>query len=472
MNYFNMRLSQYTQDKYLRSDAKYHGAMLKIGNALFGTPTLDNVALHDVLSEDYRLFEYEDGNDYKGIPTGQAYIDEDGEIIDYQPVTLNDHPGRLRYAVNAENILISSIRLAKSPALNFEGETLDDFVISNGFYIFTVNNGWNKRFVLYLLRSKRIKSLIDNNIYRGIGISAYRVEDLLNFEIKFLSLAEQDKALTCIRPHEEAIKKLKAQIKSPQSIIDEIYAREFELSVEPLVKISKSQSLNVAWSNLSFNNSNLRFSARWNKAELIQEALLEMSDVFKPLGRYISKTRNGFSPECSEDATMYGVLGIDAISKDTVLKFDNLKYTDLPISDRETCFVENGDFFVSRGNTTDLVALASIAEIDDESERIIFPDLMIRIDLTAEIDKRFMAYVFNSFIGRLYFKYATKGKNQTMVKVSAKELNDFYVPVPPLPEQKRLVSLVQSEINKQDKVRTRIAELREKIDEIIEAVLT
>lgn len=295
--------------------------------------------------------------------------------------------------------------------------------------------------------------------------------DLENILLPQIDSAVSDRVVNAIKTIENDINALKMKIKTPKSIIDEVFAHEFGLSTDVLYKIANSQNLNISCSNLSFNNSNLRFSTRWNKAGLIQEALLKMTDILKPLEKYISQTLNGFSPECSEGATMYGVLGVDAFSKDTVMKFDNLKYTDLPVSDRKSCFIKNGDFFVSRGNTTDLVALASIAEISGNTEPIMFPDLFIRIDFTDDINKRFLAYVFNSFIGRLYFKYATKGKNQTMVKVSAKELNDFYVPVPSMNEQKRIVDLVQAEINKQDSIKAKISELRGNIDEVIENAL-
>mgnify|MGYP003814792043 CR=1 FL=1 len=59
-----------------------------------------------------------------------------------------------------------------------------------------------------------------------------------------------------------------------------------------------------------------------------------------------------------------------------------------------------------------------------------------------------------------------------MVKVSAKELHDFYVPLPLLDEQQRIVDLIRSEIAKQDEIEAHIADLRRQIDKIIEGALT
>lgn len=87
-------------------------------------------------------------------------------------------------------------------------------------------------------------------------------------------------------------------------------------------------------------------------------------------------------------------------------------------------------------------------------------------------NKEYMAFIFNSFIGRLYFKHSTKGKNQTMVKVSPRELNDFYVPIPTSNIQQHIVDKIHSEISKQDKIKSEIAKLRAKIDQIVENTIT
>ena len=115
-----------------------------------------------------------------------------------------------------------------------------------------------------------------------------------------------------------------------------------------------------------------------------------------------------------------------------------------------------------------MVALASIAEVDDDDPVTIFPDLMIRLTLSDQINKRYLAYAINSFIGRLYFKYVTKGKNQTMVKVSPKELEEFMLPVPSLEIQREIVEKINAEIEKQRKIEVQIADLRAQIDNLIE----
>lgn len=464
-------LASLSKDRFLRNDEKYQEMVVAGSDNLFSTPTKDNVLLSDVLQEDYSNFTFEDGIVYKGIPTGQSYIDEDGDIVDFQRVTIDNHPGRLKYAVKNDNLLISSLRFAKSPALMFENLNLSEYVFSNGFYVFKVKEGWDRKFVLYMLRSKRIKDLIDNNIYRGIGISAYRADDLLKCEIPRISLEKQRYAISLIQPIEKKIRKLKETLTRPEEIIDSILSSEFEIDVTELQAIDAKKIIHLRLSEFDKNNINGRFSYRWNKAVAIQESLISSVSCCKKLANYIVSTQNGWSPDCDETQSTFRVLGIDAIKPNGVVSFDNVKYSDAQKNNIESYFVNNGDFFVSRGNTTELVALASIAYLAEGDPTTIFPDLMIRVVFSNEINKVYMAYIFNSFIGRLYFKYVTKGKNQTMVKVSPRELQDFYVPIPDIDKQDLIVSKIEEMIESQTEIKRRIARLRSDIDTIIEKTI-
>ncbi len=161
------------------------------------------------------------------------------------------------------------------------------------------------------------------------------------------------------------------------------------------------------------------------------------------------------------------VLGIDAIRKNGLLTFENLKYTNQTKSKIKDFIIKENDFFISRGNTVDLVALASVAKNIEDNEYI-YPDLMIRITFdTTKINRDYLAYVFNSIIGRMYFKYAAKGKQQTMVKVSSNEIKQFVIPIIDTNEQERIVGEIKSRIEQQNSIKAKIEKLRAKIDEII-----
>lgn len=476
MKTFITNLLDFSQDKFLRNDEKFFSFFTSNKWDVFEESTKSErefIPLRDVLTEDYHLCTYSDYDEYKGIPTGQQYIDEDGDIISYDLVTEDNHPARLKYTIEANNIVLSSLRLAKSPAFMFHSKDLNQYVFSNGFYVFKVidTSKWNPRFVCYLLRHSSLKNLLDNNLYRGIGISSYKASDLLNLKIRRINLEEQEKALCKIKPLEEKISALKAQRKTKIEIANDIFTREFNIDTEKLYSIASKRYTSTNLSSLCLNNTNVRTSYRWDKAQKIQDELRHEVNCCQLLGRFIVSTNNGKSPSAVEEETDTCVLGINSINSTGDLSFDAPKYYKDPTIDLEKYSVHQGDFFVSRGNTVDLVAMASIS-LKEPEVTTIYPDLMIKTVFSEDINLKYAALIFNSYIGRLYFKYVTKGKNQTMVKVSPKELKEFWMPIPSIQEQERIVEEIQAELDKQAQIAKAITELRREIESIIKSTIS
>ena len=84
--------------------------------------------------------------------------------------------------------------------------------------------------------------------------------------------------------------------------------------------------------------------------------------------------------------------------------------------------------------------------------------IVTKLDLDRE-KLEYLALVFNSSIGRFYFKYSAKGKNQTMVKVSKQELCDFYIPIPEIEVQEKIVKAIHGELEKQRAIKDQLASL-------------
>lgn len=224
---FKTTFSNLIKDEELRNDQKFHYFLHFSNWNLFNWNNKNLTSLKDILEEDFNLFEYEEWEEYKWLPTWQGFLDEDWEIKDFQIITLEEHPWRLKYKVSSENIIISSLKWAKSSAMQFENIDLSQYVFSNWFYIFKVKENWNKRFVLHILKTKKLKDILDNHIYRWIWISAYRKQDLLKIKIPNLPLPTQNEIVSKIEPIEQKIKELKSNIKDPKDVINEVFARDF-----------------------------------------------------------------------------------------------------------------------------------------------------------------------------------------------------------------------------------------------------
>jgi restriction endonuclease S subunit len=143
-----------------------------------------------------------------------------------------------------------------------------------------------------------------------------------------------------------------------------------------------------------------------------------------PLGKAVLSTKNGWSPRCNGGPTP--VLSLACLQNGTI-DLTARKWTDLSRDDINRFFIKEGDFFYSRGNTPELVALAGIAS--KANEDIVFPDLLTRVEFDIElILPQYAVVLFNSTLGRQYFGNVPLGASPSMVKVSQKYMENFQVP--------------------------------------------
>ncbi len=466
----SIKFSDLNNDDFLRMDSKFHFLNNDLGWNVFDSKHKELIPLNHILTPFYDVFIYEKEKEYKGIPTGREYLNEYGDIISYKVVTKEEHPNRLKYKVNSNCILISSLKGAKTPALNFDFD-LANYVFSNGFYIFNVSKLWNKKFILYILRTKVLKNVLDNHIFRGIGISSYREDDFVKIKIPNISLDIQNEIKKQIKPLEEQIKILKSQKKEHLEIINEVFSNSFDINLDEVKKLENIKQFTLPLRVAHTKNSSLRNSFKWHKLETIQSYMYANIDCIKKLGNCIVQTKNGWSPLSSEVEEGIGILGQEHITKEGKISLKASKFTTVSRNNIEDFYIKKNDFFVSRGNTVELVALASVV-LDEVEENILYPDLYIKIDFDDElVYKEYMAFLFNSFFGRIYFGHVAKGKNQTMVKVSAKELYEFYIPLPDISVQQEIVDKIRVTIDSQQHIDKQIEEKQSEISELIESVI-
>jgi len=460
---FTTDFQELAKDPYLRNDEKFHVFLNSLNWNLFGIKNKNLISLKDILIDDYNNFEYEEGEEYKGIPTGQTYLDEDGYIRESQLVTAEDHPGRLKYKVSNDNILISSLRLAKSPALYFENENLTDYVFSNGFYIYKVKEGWNRKFVLYILRTKRLKSILDNNIYRGIGISAYKDDDLKKIKIPVIPKSKQDQIVAEIGPIEKKIKKLKNQIIPPQEIINKVFAREFGFDLEKFEELKKERFFETDISEITTSlirstvvqNS---LGTRFLKSFLKQNTIFLKDILIKPIKR-------GKQPEYTEGGIK--VIKTLNIQKGQIV-FDEVQFVSesfLKNNEEKAGVYKDNILLTSTGMGRGKFALY-------DNEETCFADSHISIIRfnKQRILPYFLNYYCQSFFGTEQLKYIEMHIKGTP-EIYEAQLNYFQIPDIPLKSQQKIVDEIKTELDKQEEMKKKIETQRNKIDEIIEKAI-
>jgi len=463
--FFSIDFANLSKDEFLRNDEKFHSFLYFSNWNLYKVKNKPVISLKEILTSDYQLFEYEEGEEYKGLPTGQSYFDEDGEITDFQQVTAGNHPGRLKYKISSKNILISSVRLAKSPALYFDDIDFANYVFSNGFYIFKVKDGWNKKFILYILRTKKLKTILDDHIYRGIGISAYKDTDLLKIKIPVVPEDAQNKIVDKIKPIERKIQNLKKNIVSTQEIINKVFAREFSFDLDKFKKLKEIKNHYLDLYAFS-NNKDLRQSVKFH-ADSAKFVMQELNRVTKSkVKHFIAEPivlGAGISPSNFDETGEYYYVSMATV-KNYKLEIDETQLVSDEYAQANTNkFIKENDIIMTRSG----VAIGKFALIEDDTKGV-FADFTMRIRL-KNYNHRFAYYYFRmDYFQHLIHSHKKGLQNQN---IFPSQIQEFPIIDISLKEQKRIVNEIKSELDKQQIIRNQINAERRKIDDIIEGII-
>lgn len=467
VNVVKKRLSDFRSEESLRYDYKYITSLVTSSKDFYTYHNLfDFVSYEKVNIEELDNFKYAEIGNVNKLgevePVELSFEDrqEENESL-FKKIEKGD-------IINPKknDILISKIRpyLNKNVLVNSDDEYFTKAFIH-------IRPKINSELLHIAIRSKFI-TLLNAVSRQGKGYPTLKEDDIkaIRFPRKFVDALtkNEDELIKKIQPIRTEISGLKLTQQTTLDILNQVFSAFYKINLSQVQEIDKTRILTIPLSNVKNYNSGLRGSLRWNKMQYIQNFIYSNVDCVETLGRYIKSTKNGWSPLSVEGGEGTPVLGQEHFSSNTILKIDPSKSTEQSRNNIEDFFIKVGDFFVSRGNTIDLVALASIVgeEIEDD---IIYPDLYIKIEFDeTNVNKEYLAFLFNSFIGRLYFKYVAKGKNQTMVKVSSAELLNFRVPIPSKEQQAEIVEAIKSQLDEQKEIDRQIEEKQQAINKIIE----
>ena len=126
-----------------------------------------------------------------------------------------------------------------------------------------------------------------------------------------------------------------------------------------------------------------------------------------------------------------------------------VKFVNIELAQNSPYWLRNGDILVSRGNSPEFVGRAAVYE--DKPAKCAMPDLLIRVRIDRDkADTRFVSAFFHTTEARDYIAAQISGTSSTMPKISQSKLAALPIPVPPLPEQRRIVAeldALQAEID-------------------------
>jgi len=160
-------------------------------------------------------------------------------------------------------------------------------------------------------------------------------------------------------------------------------------------------------------------------------------------GELVEDADAGWSPRTEgfpRSGDFWGVLKVSAVSWDRFLPEENKQL--LPdVVPPDSAKVHQGDFLISRANTSELVAKCVVVESDPRN--LILSDKIVRLRLSKESNKKYLCIVNNSSDhARAYYAAHASGTSLSMKNVSRSIIYSLPVPIPPLAEQDRIVAKV------------------------------
>jgi type I restriction enzyme, S subunit len=153
----------------------------------------------------------------------------------------------------------------------------------------------------------------------------------------------------------------------------------------------------------------------------------------------VSGPTNGFSPQAVDYETPVRSLTLSATTSGK-FKGEYSKFISNDIPSNSNLWLRDGDILVQRGNTLEYVGVPAVYR--GEPNCFIYPDLMMKLRVSLEIDTSFIYLAMSSEPCRDFLRSHASGTSGTMPKINQATLKSLPIPIPPLAEQRRIVAKI------------------------------
>ena len=374
-------------------------------------------------------------------------------IVNVEPMLFSSAPSRARRRVRDGDVIVSTVRTYLRAIARIE-QPAANLIVSTGFAVVRPRTGLAPNFLGYLMSAN---FFIEQVIARSTGVSypAINASDLMRIPV---SVPPQNEQLA-----------IAAFLDRETAKIDELVAEQRRL-IELLKEKRQAVISHAVTKGLNPD------------APLKPAGIEWLGDVpahwqLEPLKRSITKISQGWSPQCESEPAEEGEWGVLKVGCCNLAKFaaeeqKALPAGVLPIPEYE---VKSGDIVMSRGNTLELVG--SAVHIESTRPLLMLSDLLYRFRAIPDLaDAEFLALSLRSSIGRFQIERAAVGTSASMKKISQAVINEMIVCLPPLQEQRLIVSRLKAESTQLDQLSLQanraIELLRERRIALISAAVT
>lgn len=238
---------------------------------------------------------------------------------------------------------------------------------------------------------------------------AIRKTDFLNIPLPLPPLPEQKKIAEILRAVDEAIEKTDKAIEQ----------------TERLKKGLMQELLTKGIGHEEFQDTEIgRIPKEWKALPLGDDEVCD--DIFY-----------GITAKATEDKTELKILRTTDI-KDYTVDWSNLTFCEITEkrSTIDRYILKKGDIIVARSGTVGVSVL-----VDKDFDDVIFGSYLIKVRLKPEIDPKFVHYFMQS---SSYWKHIQKAQGSTLKNINLPILRSLVLPLPPLPEQKKITEILRA----------------------------
>jgi type I restriction enzyme S subunit len=178
--------------------------------------------------------------------------------------------------------------------------------------------------------------------------------------------------------------------------------------------------------------------------------------------------RNGISPKPVNHVTKTKSLTLSATTSGT---FDgrHVKYLDEEIPPDSCLWLKDGDILIQRSNSEHYVGVAAIYR--GKPNDFVYPDLMMKVRVASCIDIDFAHLVLMSPSSREYFRKRATGTSGSMRKINKTTVKALPFPLPPLAEQKRIVTKVTELLSLCDALESKLTQAESASTQLLAAAV-
>ena len=177
---------------------------------------------------------------------------------------------------------------------------------------------------------------------------------------------------------------------------------------------------------------------------------------------------NGFSPKAVDYETPVRSLTLSATTSGC-FKGQHSKFITTQVSYDSDLWLHDGDILVQRGNTIEYVGVAAVYR--GESNCFVYPDLMMKIRVSAAFDVGYVHIAMSHDASRNFLRARATGTSGSMPKINQATLKNLPLPIPPFAEQKRIVAKVEELMKLVDALETQLTASRTTATNLLAAIV-